>query len=133
MTAIKTPPSDPYAAGRDDRPGGRSRSALVGMIGGGGMVLVGVILWGAAASVQGEIDSAPVSTKEQIRALQELERRGDDYAGAGNLFVIGGLVLGGVSTYYFVKSGRRRATSARLVPTVLPGGGGIAFAIGGSP
>jgi hypothetical protein len=103
------------------------------MVGGGAMLLVGLVLWGSAASVQGEIDAAPAGTKAELLALQELEARGDGYAGAGNLFVVGGLVLGGISTYYFVKRGRQRATAARLVPTVWSGGGGLALAIGGTP
>ncbi len=133
---IETRPGNPYAAGKDDRPRGQ-RLPLLGMAGGGTMVLVGLIFWASAASVQSEIDAAPVSTKAQLRALQELEERGDRYAGAGNLFVLGGLVLGGVSTYYFVKSRRagRAATprTARLVPAVFEGGGGVALAIGGIP
>jgi hypothetical protein len=120
--------------GPDDRPGGRRRLHKIGMASGGGMLLVGMILWASAASVQGDIDAAPVGTKAQLIELQDLERKGDTYAGLGNLFVVGGLVLGGVSTYYFVKGSRRRATSARLVPTVFDrGGGGLAFTIGGSP
>ncbi len=132
---IETRP-DPYAAGRDDLPSSR-RLPLAGMVGGGGMVLVGLVLWGSAASVQSEIDAAPANTKEQLRALQELESRGDGYAAAGNLFVAGGLVVGGISTYYFFKRGRGRTTTARrapvLVPLVVDGGGGIAFTFGGTP
>jgi len=130
---IQTQPSDPYATGNDDRPRPRRRLQAAGMMSGGAMLLVGLVLWASAASVQSEIDSAPVATKAQLLELQELEDRGDAYAGAGNLFVVGGLVLGGVSTYFFVKSGRRRATTARLVPVVWSGGGGLAFAIGGTP
>ena len=129
---IETQPIDPYAAGKDDRPRGR-RLPLIGMAAGGTMLLIGVAFWGSAASVQDEIDAAPVGTKTQLRELQALEERGDRYAGAGNLFAVGGLVLGGISTYYFVKSRRPRATTARLVPAVFEGGGGLAFAIGGMP
>lgn len=120
--------------GPDDRPSSRRRLQKIGMASGGGMLLVGMILWASAAGVQSHIDSAPVGTKAQLIKLQDLERKGDAYAGLGNLFVAGGLVLGGVSTYYFVKGSRRRATSARLVPTVFDrGGGGLALTIGGSP
>jgi hypothetical protein len=132
---IETRP-DPYAAGRDDRPS-NPRLPLAGMVGGGGMVLVGLVLWGSAASVQDEIDSVPANTKEQLRALQDLETRGDGYATAGNLFVAGGLIVGGISTYYFLKRGRGRTRVARrgpvLVPVVVEGGGGIAFTFGGTP
>jgi hypothetical protein len=103
------------------------------MITGGAMLLTGVIFWASAAGVQTDIDAAPVATKAQLQALQDLESKGDTYAGLGNLFVIGGLVVGGISTYYFVKAGHRRATSARLVPAVWGRGAGLALAIGGTP
>jgi hypothetical protein len=124
---------DPYASGRDDRPRPRRRLQLAGMVGGGAMLVAGLVFWGSAASVQSEIDAAPVGTKEQLRHLEDLEAQGDGYATAGNVFFVGGLVLGGISTYYFVKSGRRRASSARLVPTVWGDGAGLALAIGGAP
>jgi hypothetical protein len=125
--------TQPPGSDKIDRPRGRRRLQTFGMAGGGAMLLVGLILWGSASSVQGEIDAAPIATKAQIVALQDLEQKGDTYAGLGNLFVVGGLVLGGVSTYYFVKGNRRRATSARLVPTMSDRGGGLAIVIGGSP
>jgi hypothetical protein len=126
-------PSSPFSDRADDRPRPRRRLQAVGMATGGTLLTVGLVLWASAASVQSEIDAAPVGTKTQLRDLQALEDKGDAYAGLGNLFVVGGLVVGGISTYYFVKAGRRRATSARLVPVVWDRGGGIAFAIGGAP
>jgi len=120
-------------ARKDEPPRGRRRLQKAGMIGGGTMLALGFVFWGSAASVQSDIDSAPAGTKDQLRALQDLEAKGDTYAGLGNLFVVGGLVIGGISTYFFVKSGRRRPTSARLVPTLFDRGGGLAIAIGGTP
>jgi len=129
--------SEPSPARRADRPGGKRRLPLVGMAAGGTMVVAGLAFWAAAAGVQRDIDAAPVGTKAQLLALQDLESRGDAYATAGNVLVFSGLVLGGISTYYFVKRGRRRASSARVVPMLRPaiwrGGGGLAFAIGGTP
>lgn len=105
------------------------------MVGGGAMVLVGLVLWGTAANLQSNIDDAPDETVPQIRALQDLESRGDGYAIVGNALVAGGIVVGGISTHYFLKRGRssERARSARLVPVVVDGGGGIALTFGGTP
>jgi hypothetical protein len=95
--------------------------------------VLGFAFWGSAANVQGQIDDAPANTEADLHALQDLEEKGAARAGAGNLFFVGGLVLGGISTYYFVKRGRRRTSTARIVPTVFDRGAGLAFTIGGSP
>lgn len=130
---IETRP-DPYTADLDARPPNR-RLQVAGMVGGGAMVLVGLVLWGTAANLQSNIDDAPDETVPQIRALQDLESRGDGYAIVGNALVASGLVVGGISTLYFIKRGRssERARSARLVPVVVDGGGGIALTFGGTP
>ncbi|HWO25274.1 MAG TPA: hypothetical protein VNO30_41325, partial [Kofleriaceae bacterium] len=128
---ITTQP-DLYAAGRSDRQPRRSLP-LAGVVGGGAMALVGAVLWGTAKSMQKEIDDAPVNSKEQLVALQDLETRGDGYARVGNAFVIGGLVVSSISTFYLFKRDRGRARSAHLVPVPLAGGGGIALSFGGTP
>lgn len=108
------------------------RLELTGMIGGGAMVFVGLMCWGGAADIQGQIDDAPTATRAQLDALQDLEDRGDTYSALGNVLFLGGAIIGGISTYYFIKD-RRRARSgmtAQIMPTVLDHGAG--FAIGGT-
>lgn len=98
------------------------------------MFLVGVIFWGSTKAVQEEINTSPTRTKDDLRRLQDLEAKGDAYATAGNILGVGGLILGGVSTYYFIKDRReRRTTTARITPTVLGDGAGIAVTFGGAP
>jgi len=120
-----------------DPPGSRRhRLEIAGMAGGGGLVFLGVLLWGAASGVQDDINKAPTSTKQDLLALKDLEARGDGYAGLGNLFTIGGLVIGGIGTYFYVKDRHATTTtttSARLMPTVLDHGAGVVFTIGGMP
>jgi len=113
---------------------GRRRLELLGMVGGGSMVLLGFVLWGAANGVQGDIDNAPTTTKEDIAGLRDLESKGDTYAALGNLFTITGLVVGGISTYLFIRDRRAASTtSARLTPVVLDHGAGLVLTIGGTP
>lgn len=113
---------------------GRRRLELLGMVGGGSMVLLGFVLWGAASGVQGDIDSAPTTTQEDLSALRDLESKGDTYAALGNLFTVTGLVVGGISTYLFIRDRRAAATaSARLTPAVFDHGAGLVLTIGGKP
>lgn len=112
----------------------RQRLEIAGMAGGGGLVVLGLLLWGAASGVQSDIDKAPTTTKQDLLDLKDLESRGDGYAGLGNLFVIGGLVVGGLGTYFYIKDRRTTSTtSARLTPTVLDHGAGVVLTIGGLP
>jgi hypothetical protein len=84
--------------------------------------------------VQGDIDKAPTTTKEDIAGLRDLESRGDTYATLGNLFTVTGLVVGGISTYLFIRDRRARPTSsARLTPAVLDHGAGLVLTFGGTP
>lgn len=111
-----------------------TRLQIAGMAGGGAMVLLGFILWGEAASIQEEVDNHPTATRKQLEDLAALERRGDSYAGWGNVMFIGGAVLGGISTYYFVKGRKaRRATqTARIAPALIGHGAGFTLTFGGS-
>ncbi len=114
---------------------GRQRLELAGMIGGGALVLIGFMCWGSASDIQSQVDGAPTQTKPQIDALRDLESRGDAYAAWGNVFFLGGAVLGGISTYLFIKDRRahRHATTARIAPTVFDHGAGLALTFGGTP
>lgn len=114
---------------------GRQRLELIGMIGSGAFVLIGFMCWGSAADIQSQVDDAPTQTKPQIDALRDLESRGDAYAAWGNVFFLGGAVLGGISTYFFIKDRRahRHATTARIAPTVFDHGAGLALTFGGTP
>jgi len=114
---------------------GRKRLELAGMIGGGALVLIGFMCWASAADIQSQVDDAPTQTKPQIDALRDLESRGDSYAAWGNVFFLGGAVLGGISTYFFIKDRRaaRSATTARITPAVFDHGAGLALTFGATP
>lgn len=111
-------------------PRGR-RLAMLGMAGGGVMLVVGVVFWGSAAGIEDEIDKAPNRTRADLEHIRDLEAEGDTYATMGNVLAVSGLVLGGVSTYFFWKSGKRPTRSASVTP-ILGNGTGIAVTWGGS-
>jgi hypothetical protein len=115
---------------RDGGTRGSSRYYKIGMGVGGGLLLIGLLSWGSAADLGDQIQAAPVNNRADVDALKDLERRADDAARLGNVLVIGGLIVGGVSTYYYLKHKKTRSQSARLMPTVMPGGAGLVF--GGS-
>ncbi len=108
---------------------------IAGMAGGGALVVLGLVMWGAASGIQSDINQAPTANRGDLEALADLESRGDSYASVGNLLVISGLAVGGVATYFFLKDRRaaRSAMTARLVPTVIDHGAGLVLTFGGSP
>lgn len=118
-----------------DQPNPRDhRLELAGMIGGGGLLVLGVVLWGAANSTQDDINGAPTRTSQDLAHLKDLESRGDVYAGAGNVLVAAGAVLGGIATYLYIRDrSAHSAPTARLVPTVLDHGAGLVLTLGGLP
>jgi hypothetical protein len=110
------------------------RLELAGMIGGGSLLALGVILWGAASSTQDDINKAPTRTSQDLANLRDLESRGDVYAAAGNALVVTGAVLGGIATYLYIRDRRAAgAQTARLVPTVIDHGAGLVLTLGGMP
>jgi hypothetical protein len=126
-----TAPVGPVDQPEDDRPRGSRRLATFGMVGGGVLVLVGVVFWASASNIEDEIADARKETRKDLEHVQDLEAEGDAYATTGNVLAISGLVLGGISTYYFLKSGKRPSRSARVTP-ILGNGSGIAITWGGS-
>jgi hypothetical protein len=108
------------------------RLELAGMAGGATLVAAGLLCWAAASGTQGDIDSAPTRTAQDLSHLRDLESRGDTYATVGNVLFIGGVVVAGVATYFYVRDRRAASsTSARLVPTVFDHGVGVALTFGG--
>jgi hypothetical protein len=109
----------------------RRRYELAGMIGGGGCVVLSFVLWGAAASTQSDIDKAPTKTTKDIQNLKDLESKGDAQAGLGNLLFVGGIALGAVSTYFYIKDRNSSSRQARIAPAVFDHGAGLTLTIGG--
>lgn len=115
-------------------PARNSRKPLLiaGVVGGGVFLLVGVSLWSHAGGLQDQIDSAPVRTAADIRALQDLENRADSSSTWGNIMFVSGLAVGGIATYYLVKELRHPARDKiALVPTLMPHGAGLTLTFGG--
>lgn len=109
------------------------RLQKIGMAAGGAFVVLSFIMWSQASGVQDDIDNAPANTAADFRHLQELEGDADALAGAGNLFFLTGLVVGGVSGYYYWRGHRSASTQQAVVaPAVFPHGAGVVLTFGGA-
>ena len=75
------------------------RLQKIGMAAGGAFVVLSFIMWSQASGVQGDIDNAPANTQADFRQPPGARGRRRRYAGAGNLFFLTGVVVGGVSGY----------------------------------
>jgi hypothetical protein len=117
-------------------PEGRPNRRLqkIGMGVGGTFVALGFILWSQASGKQAEIDAATLNTPADFRRVQELESEGDTLAGAGNFFFLTGVLVGGVSGYFYWRKGRQATSTgqARIAPAAFPHGAGLTLTIGGA-
>jgi len=129
-TATIAPLPGPIDEPRDDQPRRGRRLAMFGMAGGGALLVIGIVFWASAANIEDEIDDSPKRTRADLEHIQDLEAQGDGYATAGNLLAVGGLILGGVSTYFFMKSNKSSTHTA--VTPIINNGTGIAITWGGS-
>jgi len=131
---ITTPAPPPPRQLDDGESPTRRRLLLAGIIAGGTLSTIGFLLWGEAGTIQEEVDTHPTRTAAELDDLKQLEQRGDSYAAWGNVLFLGGAVLGGISTYFYVKDRRARAArTARIAPAVFDHGAGITLTLGGSP
>ncbi len=134
-------PVEPKPIIVDKPPKDRRRLTIAGMATGGGMAFLGFIMWTAASGVQGQIDDAPTRTRDDLVRLADLENKGDTLAGFGNVFFVSGVILGGVSTYFYLKNRKAQSTEKREKPTstawfapaVFDHGAGVTLTIGGLP
>lgn len=93
------------------------------MVGGGALALVGFVLWEEASSVEGDIHKAPLRTSADLAHVRDLESKGDSYALWGNVSVIAGVAVAGVSGYLFWRDRRHHSgAQAQLVPMIIDHG-----------
>jgi hypothetical protein len=109
----------------------RRRLQKIGMGIGGGLVLIGVLMWREASKVENDIDSKPEPrSPADFQELRDLEKKGDDIAGAGNVMFLAGAALAGVSAYYYWRAGRAsNAQTARIAPAAFPNGAGVTLTV----
>ena len=113
----------------EDRPRRGNALYVGGMIGGGALAIVGFVFWQKASSIEDEIKRAPTRTRADVDRVLDLESRGDRYALLGNIAVVGGVAIAGVSGFLYWRSRHDTNTVARVTPVVVDGGGGVAFTL----
>jgi hypothetical protein len=135
---VRTAQTDTVTAAPDNRIDAQtapetSRLPMYTLAAGGGLMLAGAILWMEANSTQDDINNLPPpKTQKDFRHLTDLENTGDTYALVGNVAFFGGVAIAGVSAYlYWRDRGHHGTHHARLVPTVVDHGGGVALSFGG--
>jgi hypothetical protein len=120
------PPAEPHE-------GGNRKLELAGLVGGGVLMVVGIGMWAAASSTQGDINNASTKTVADFHNLQNLESNADTYALAGNLAFFTGVAVAAVSGYFLWRDHRRgEQRTARIAPAVMGRGAGVTLTIGGA-
>lgn len=120
----------PPAAATD--PGDDRRHRTLGIAlaaGGGGSLVLGLALWVSYASVQNSIDHHATRTLGDFQDLRSLEGRASTYAIAGDVFVLAGLVAGGVGGYLLYRDHQRHTMT--VAPAPVPGGAGAMITLTG--
>ena len=110
------------------------RLEIAGVAVGGGAILLGFLLWGAAGSTETELQNAPSRTSADLQHIRDLENQGDSQANGGNFMFVAGLAIGGVSGYLLYRDHKRAhaAQHARITPMLVDHGAGVALTFGGS-
>jgi len=116
-----------------DEGGDNTRLEITGLASGGGLMLVGALLWAEANSTQSDINSLPTpKSPKDFQNLTDLENRGDTYAMLGNISFFGGVAVAAVSGYFYWRDrGHPNKRTVSVQPTLLDHGGGIALSFGG--
>jgi len=143
--ASQPPPAEPGVTGAPDgqvAPLGPTdsptdshrRLEIAGVAVGGGAILLGFLLWGAAGSTETELQNAPSRTAADLQHIRDLENQGDSQANGGNFMFVAGLAIGGVSGYLLYRDHKRAhaAQHARITPMLVDHGAGVALTFGGS-
>ncbi|HEX3757376.1 MAG TPA: hypothetical protein VHW23_01660 [Kofleriaceae bacterium] len=122
-------PAPPVAATAptDDHDGRTLGIALAA--GGGVSIVLGIALWASYSSLQDSIDHHAIGTLADFQDLRALEDRAGNYAIAGDVFVVAGLVAGGIGSYLLYRDHQRRAVV--VAPAPAPGGGMMLTVTGG--
>jgi hypothetical protein len=117
--ALAADPAPPLAAAPPPADDHRTLDIALTAAGGGSLVL-GLTLWVSYASVQDSIDHHAIRTVADFQDLRSLEDRASTYAIAGDLFVIAGLVAGGLGGYLLYRDHQQHAVT--VAPAPVPGG-----------
>lgn len=125
---VEAAPPPPALPAPDDH---RGRTAGIAIAAGGAAsVVLGLALWASYASLQGQIDGHPLRTRADFDDLVALEDRANSRAIAGDVFVIAGLVAGGIGAYLWYR-GHRPAIA--IAPAPIAHGGGVTITLIGAP
>jgi len=120
-------PLVPAPGPADDR--GDRTAGIVLAAGGGVSVVLGVALLASYAGLQSSIDSHPVRTYDDIQDLKSLEDQAATRAIAGDVFLIAGLVAGGIGAYYLYRGHGQRGVA--ITPAPIAHGGGVTITLRG--